>query len=272
MVGGSGRDERASPSPQAVPWAGGRSCVFTAHRVVPQVEVPHDVRRDSFSALLDRMQPVVRFGTDMLDGSDGVASVVLSFDDGSADHAWVGRELAGRGIRGLFFLVSGLMGTPGFLTWEQARELVALGHEVGSHAADHLPVRKMSGAELRGQVRVSKARLEDGLQCPIRYFAPPFGYGSAALAEALADAGYHGCRLTRWGLHHPDHGDRWQLPSIPVTEFTVHRGWPEQVLSRGRIPLAMRVTRAGRAVLPEPLRVLARAMLPGPAPGGADKD
>jgi peptidoglycan/xylan/chitin deacetylase (PgdA/CDA1 family) len=272
------------------------------HRVVEQLAVPHDVRRAMFSTFLDRVPPSCGFGTDLCgtdrsgtdrsgtdrsgtdrsgtdrsstDRSGGVGprdAIALTFDDGSADHVRVAGDLAGRGVSGLFFLVTGLLGQPGFLTWQQARELVALGHEVGSHGADHLAVRPMTRTQVRAQVRDSKARLEDELQVPVRFFAPPFGRGSAALAEVLAEAGYRGCRLTRWGVHRPGIGDPWWLPSVPVTEFTLRSRWPDRILAEGRIPPVVTAIRIGRAVLPEPLRRVARRLLPTAASAREARD
>jgi peptidoglycan/xylan/chitin deacetylase (PgdA/CDA1 family) len=236
-------------------------CILTGHRAVEEAALPHDARRATLRSFLDRWQSSVRFSTDLLSGAGDTATFALTFDDGSGDHAWVGRFLAERGLRGVFFLTTGLLETPGFLTWEQARELVALGHEVGSHGADHLAVRRLTAAELRVQVHDSKARLEDELQAPVRYFAPPFGYGAPGLSAALAAAGYRGCRLTRWGLYRPDRGSPWRLPSIPLTDFTVTAGWLDRIFSQGRVPVAMRATWLGRAVLPEPLRIVARRAL-----------
>lgn len=255
------RPRSTEPADLAANWADGRICILTGHRCVPQVEFPHDLRRDGLQSLLDRLQGGVRFSNDLLAGSGHLPVVALTFDDGSEDHAWVARMLAERAVPAVFFVVTGLLGTPGFLSWEQARELVKLGHEMGSHGVDHLPVRNLSQAEVREQAYASKARLEDELQVPVRYFAPPFGYDAPGLAQALVAAGYQGSRLTRWGLYHPHRGNPWQLPSIPLTEFTVTAGWPDRVLRQGRVPLAMRATRAGRAVLPEPLRVAARRAL-----------
>lgn len=240
---------------------GGQVCILTGHRAVEQVMLPHDTRRATLRSLLDRWQSSVRFSTDLLAGSGDTVTFALTFDDGSADHAWVGCFLAERGLRGVFFLTTGLLGTPGFLTWEQARELVTLGHEVGSHGAEHLAVRRLTEAQLRVQVHDSKARLEDELQAPVRYFAPPFGYGTPGLPAALTAAGYRGCRLTRWGLYRPGRGSPWQLPSIPLTDFTVTAGWLDRILSQGRMPVAMRAAWLGRAVLPEPLRMVARRAL-----------
>ena len=225
---------------------------------MPEADRPHDVRRDSFAAMLDRLQASAEFTTDLLGHHQGSPTFALTFDDGSEDHLWVGRALAGRGLHGVFFLVAGLIGEPGFLTWDQARELVALGHEVGSHSVDHLPVRSLSRDEILHQVRASKQQLEDELQVPVRYFAPPYGYDAPGLRESLVACGYQASRLTRWGLYRPDRGTPWRQPSIPLTEFTVTAGWPDQILAGGRMPAAMRVTRLGRAILPEPLRALAR--------------
>jgi peptidoglycan/xylan/chitin deacetylase (PgdA/CDA1 family) len=210
---------------------------------------------------------VARFTTDLRAHCPGAATFALTFDDGSEDHAWVGRSLSERGLRGVFFLTSGLIGEPGFVTWAQARQLVAQGHEVGSHGVDHLPVRSLSRAELVHQVRASKERLEDELQVPVRYFAPPFGYDAPGLREALRSSGYHASRLTRWGLFRPDGGNPWVQPSIPLTEFTVTAGWPDRILGDGRVPTVMRATQLGRAVLPERMRTLARRMLRGSVKG-----
>jgi peptidoglycan/xylan/chitin deacetylase (PgdA/CDA1 family) len=219
------------------------------------------MQRDSFVALLDRLQSAARFTTDLLAPCEGTATFALTLDDGSEDHSWVGQCLVERGLRGVFFLTSGLIGEPGFVTWAQARQLAAQGHEVGSHGVDHLPVRSLSRVELMHQVRASKERLEDELQVPVRYFAPPFGYDASGLREALRSCGYHASRLTRWGLYRPDGGNPWLQPSVPLTEFTVTTGWLDRILDDGRIPAAMRATQLGRAVLPEQLRVLARRAL-----------
>lgn len=249
-------------------WQSHRLCICAVHRVVSTIVRPHDTTRDSFTALLDRLQPVAQFTTDLLGGHrGGNATFALTFDDGSEDHAWVGRALVGRGVRGVFFLTSGLIGEPGFLTWAQARELAAQGHEVGSHGVDHLPVRSLSRSELVYQVRASKDRLEDELQVPVRYFAPPFGYDARGLREALLSCGYEASRLTRWGLYRPGDGNPWLQPSVPLTEFAVTAGWLDRILADGRLPAAMRATQLGRAILPERMRVLARQVLRGVAKG-----
>ena len=97
----------------------------------------------------------------------------MTFDDATGDHLEVARELAARHIPAVFFVTFGVLGREGHLDDAALRELVALGHVVGSHALDHAPLAGLSREELRVQVRDSKARLEAVVEEPVRFFAPP---------------------------------------------------------------------------------------------------
>jgi hypothetical protein len=68
----------------------------------------------------------------------------------------------------------------------------------------------------------------------------------------------------RWGVYVAG-SDRWRIPVIPVTELTVRRGWVVQALMELRLPLAMRILRTGRRVLPTRVATAARDALLIPA-------
>src|SRR5437016_300230 len=66
------------------------------------------------------------------------APVFLTFDDGGISALHPTADLLERhGWRGHFFITTDRIGTPGFLSAAQVRELHARGHVIGSHSASH---------------------------------------------------------------------------------------------------------------------------------------
>jgi peptidoglycan/xylan/chitin deacetylase (PgdA/CDA1 family) len=62
----------------------------------------------------------------------GLPYVVLTFDHGTIDHLNVSIQLESFGMRGVFFVNSNTIGQPGFLTYDNLREMQLAGHEIGS--------------------------------------------------------------------------------------------------------------------------------------------
>lgn len=63
----------------------------------------------------------------------------------------------------------------GFLTWDDVRELVRLGFEIGSHTVEHPILSHVSPERLWDEVQLSKKTIEHELSMPCRYFAYPNG-------------------------------------------------------------------------------------------------
>jgi peptidoglycan/xylan/chitin deacetylase (PgdA/CDA1 family) len=117
---------------------------------------------------------------------------VLSFDDGGAS-AWpvTAEQLERRGWRGLFFVTTDRIGTPGFLGEDAIRALARSGHLIGSHSVSH-PARMaaLDPPALRREWRDSRERLETILGGPMHLASVPGGYHSSAVARAAAECGY----------------------------------------------------------------------------------
>jgi len=117
--------------------------------------------------------------------------VLLTFDDGGVgaiDHA--AGMLEERGWIGHFFITTGRIGTEGFLTREQVRELDRRGHVVGSHSVSH-PARMaaLSREDLRREWGESVAELSNLLGKAVTTGSVPGGYHSRVVAETAAEAG-----------------------------------------------------------------------------------
>jgi len=117
--------------------------------------------------------------------------VLLTFDDGGVSAQGCIAELLERfGWRGHFFVTTDRIGTPGFMSAPQVRELAARGHIVGTHSCSH-PRRmsSLSQAQLLHEWRRSAALLSDIVGAPITTASVPGGFYSRPVAAAAAAAG-----------------------------------------------------------------------------------
>ncbi len=129
-------------------------------------------------------------------------AVVLTFDDGYVSHIELVVPLLLRyRFSGTFFITTDLVGTPGYLTWDQLRRLVFLGMEVGSHGMTHRPLTQLSNGALQSELTHSKRQLEEALGVPVRALAVPGGYWNRAVAEAVQRAEYEAAWVSDIGTN-----------------------------------------------------------------------
>jgi peptidoglycan/xylan/chitin deacetylase (PgdA/CDA1 family) len=115
-------------------------------------------------------------------------TVLLTFDDGGASfHHPIADLLEARGWRGHFFITTDRIGTPGFVTEAELRELHRRGHIIGSHSRSH-PTRMaaLTRADLDREWRESIARLSALLGEAVKVASVPGGYYSRQVGESAA--------------------------------------------------------------------------------------
>jgi len=123
---------------------------------------------------------------------------VLTFDDGYASHGEeVFPHMAGRGMTATFFVIAGLVGKKGYLSWDQIIEMDRAGMEIGSHGLSHRPLPAMSGADLRRELRLSRSIISECLGHPVDLLSVPRGYYSRRVREYAAGAGYRAVCTSR---------------------------------------------------------------------------
>ena len=128
-----------------------------------------------------------------LDAGDAAASHVLfTFDDGGISAlAPCADLLESRNVRGLFFIVSDMIGASGFCSRSDLRALHARGHRIGSHSASHpVPISSLPDEQLDDQWRRSRAVIEDAIGAPVLDASVPGGFTSPRVEAAAAAAGY----------------------------------------------------------------------------------
>lgn len=223
---------------------------------------------------VDAIAPVLRGHpitvADLLAGSPDTASRLLwTFDDGGdSAHTPVADILERHGWRGHFFVTTGRIDTPGFLSTEQIRALHGRGHVIGSHSCTHPQRMSFCGRdELLREWKLSCEVLSGIVGEPVTVASVPGGYYSRTVAETAAEAGIkvlfnseptisprtvHGCLvLGRYTIYRG-------TPASAAAALASGRAWPRlrQSLAWNLKKIAKAV--GGRAYLSLRGRLLAR--------------
>jgi peptidoglycan/xylan/chitin deacetylase (PgdA/CDA1 family) len=159
------------------------------------------LERDTLNAVLDLVR--------------GQTQVQLTFDDGNASDAdIVLPALLRRGLQATFFICSGRLDQPSFLSQAQVRELLAHGMGVGSHGVAHVSWRHLPAARLGEELEGSRRFLETVCGCPVDTAACPFGDYDRAVLGALRRAGYRAVYTSDGGVSAENY---WLRPRTTVT-------------------------------------------------------
>jgi peptidoglycan/xylan/chitin deacetylase (PgdA/CDA1 family) len=158
-------------------------------------------------------------------------TLAITFDDSYQECLSAAHILADHRLPACFFLPTSYIESqrpfdPEYphltnLNWGEVREIVRLGHEIGSHTVTHPNMTEVSGDEARHELTESKKVLEDRLGQPVRWFAYPFGGPEDFGAEQLPlvyEAGYEGVVSAYGGLVRRGMS-RKILPRVPVPCF-----------------------------------------------------
>ena len=137
--------------------------------------------------------------------------VTLTFDDGNADQLAAAQTLKTNGLAGTFYVTSGWIGAPGYLTRANLSTIAAAGNEIGGHTVNHADLTQVPATEAKAQICNGRAALQSWGFQP-RSFAYPFSTSTPAVEALAAQCGYDTSR----GLG--DVRSPASCPACPVAE------------------------------------------------------
>jgi peptidoglycan/xylan/chitin deacetylase (PgdA/CDA1 family) len=119
--------------------------------------------------------------------------VSLTFDDGFADQLVASRILDKHDLSGTFYINSGLIGLPGYMTRKDLGDLKANGHEIGGHTVTHANLTTLSAAEANRQICQDRKNLLSWGHA-VSSFAYPYSAFDTSVKKIAEQCGYRTAR------------------------------------------------------------------------------
>jgi len=141
----------------------------------------------------------------------GPFRVALAFDDGYLEHYRTAELLNHHGVKGTYFIVTGLRrwNNRPLLTTRPSliQSMKRMGHEIASHTVSHPRLQQLTNEEVHRELRDSKRYLTSLLENDVEGFAYPYGDYEGRIAR-IASQYYSYARAAR----EVETPNRYELP------------------------------------------------------------
>jgi peptidoglycan/xylan/chitin deacetylase (PgdA/CDA1 family) len=187
-----------------------------------ELDVDTAVFRQQMSSLVEQRHQVVSFA-DLIDELEGrrelpEGAVVITFDDGWQDQYEDAFPILKQyGFTATFFVYTTAIGNgPGFMTWDELREMQNAGMTIGAHSRTH-PVLTDRRVSLTDEIDGSRIDIEQNLGVAPDFFAYPYGDWDARVAGEVRAAGFRAARALGEGPLNTS-GDVFWVRSVIATD------------------------------------------------------
>ncbi|MDF2378794.1 MAG: polysaccharide deacetylase family protein [Candidatus Gracilibacteria bacterium] len=141
--------------------------------------------------------------------------VILTFDDGY-DNAYIAAQyMNGKGLKGVFYIITDNIGKEGYLDWRQVKKMHDWGMEIGSHGVTSANLAYSSALYIDKELQESKEIIEAQIGSQVVSFAYPAGGYTLDAMIAAEKAGYSFARSIRSGSQYLKK-EFFQLPTLRV--------------------------------------------------------
>jgi len=218
----------AAPAAMAAPGAPGHAVAFVYHRFG---EPEHAATNTTLAQLdaqiaylksgrftvwpLARIVEAIRAGEPIPD-----RTVALTIDDAFASVAANALpRLKAAGLTATLFVSTAPVdaGQAGYMTWDDVRQAVSDGFDIGAHSFSHAHLVEATPEETRREIADSNARFREELGAAPPLFAYPYGEASLAVRAAVEAAGYRAAFGQHSGVLHESE-DLFYLPRFALNE------------------------------------------------------
>lgn len=228
----------------AADWA----VVFMYHRFGESEWPSTNIRLDQFEAHLEEIRagghsvlPLPEILERMRNAAElPDRTIAITVDDAYTsvyEQAWPRLKKAGLPFT-LFVSTDAVdRGTPGYMSWEQIRELKAAGVEIGSQTASHPHLPDIELDQVKVELDRAAQRIADETGERPELFAYPYGEYGSAIQRIVAARGYTAAFGQHSGVAHAG-GDRFGLPRFALNE--TYGGVDRFRLTANALPLPVR--------------------------------
>ncbi|UCC52820.1 MAG: polysaccharide deacetylase family protein [Anaerolineaceae bacterium] len=178
-----------------------KTAVFLYHDVIAtpndsgfnrRAALPYKHSPEAFSKNLDQIafSSVMPSLVKDIDFAGTGRYLLLTFDDGGKSSISISEELANRGWKGHFFIITSRIGDKSFLNREEIREIHKMGHVIGSHSHSHPDIFcRQPLDEMLDEWKMSKDILSEILGEPCTIASVPGGDVSKKVYDSANQAG-----------------------------------------------------------------------------------
>ncbi|WP_420563192.1 polysaccharide deacetylase family protein [Thalassobaculum sp.] len=229
-------------------FAADSAVLFMYHRF-GEAEYPSaNIRIDQFEEQLEELRtggykvlPLPEILEKMRTGADlPDRTIALTIDDAYASvyaEAWPRLKKAGFPFT-LFVATDPIdRASPGYMTWDQIRELQAGGATIGSQTASHPHLPDLDDDTVKIELDRAASRLADELGQKPTLFAYPYGEYGLRIEKIVAERGYVAAFGQQSGVVHAT-SDRYGLPRFALNE--TYGGIDRFRLTANALPLPIR--------------------------------
>ncbi len=118
-------------------------------------------------------------------------NIILTFDDGEMNNFIKALPiLKNLAFPAYFFIIVKRVGKPGYMGWEQIKELHHQGMAIGSHGLSHEILTDLKDTQIEEELTASKRTLENNLGFPIEALSIPRGFCNKKIIDMAHYAGY----------------------------------------------------------------------------------
>ena len=116
--------------------------------------------------------------------------VSVTFGGGRANQVIARQALDQHGFKGTFYIMSGAMGVPGYLTSAEVKGIANGGHEIGGLTLTHADLTTVSYSTMVYEVCQDRQNLLALGISPVISFDYPYGHSDATVESVVQSCGY----------------------------------------------------------------------------------